>query len=103
MLPKILKKDIRMQALYELTVEEFNSLRTVIKRLDIMDVYNVDASFLPWLAWWFRVDAWDDEWSEERQRESIANALILRKYKGTVWAVEHALELSLFDAVVVPW
>ncbi|AYO07254.1 phage tail protein I [Vibrio parahaemolyticus] len=103
MLPKILKNDIRMQALYELTVEEFNSLRTVIKRLDIMDVYNVDASFLPWLAWWFRVDAWDDEWSEERQRESIANALILRKYKGTVWAVEHALELSLFDAVVVPW
>ncbi|HFI9396043.1 TPA: phage tail protein I [Vibrio parahaemolyticus] len=103
MLPKILKKDIRMQALYELTIEEFNSLRTVIKRLDIMDVYNVDASFLPWLAWWFRVDAWDDEWSEERQRESIANALILRKYKGTVWAVEHALELSLFDAVVVPW
>ncbi|MBY7706047.1 phage tail protein I [Vibrio alginolyticus] len=103
MLPKILKNDIRMEALYELTVEEFNSLRTVIKRLDIMDVYNVDASFLPWLAWWFRVDAWDDEWSEERQRESIANALILRKYKGTIWAVEHALELSLFEATVVPW
>ncbi len=103
MLPKILKKDIRMQALYELTVEEFNSLRIVIKRLDIMDVYNVDASFLPWLAWWFRVDAWNDEWSEERQRESIANALILRKYKGTIWAVEHALELSLFEATVVPW
>ncbi|EKQ5899469.1 phage tail protein I [Vibrio parahaemolyticus] len=103
MLPKILKKDIRMQALYELTVEEFNSLRTVIKRLDIMDIYSVDASFLPWLAWWFRVDAWNDEWSEERQRESIANALILRKYKGTIWAVEHALELSLFEATVVPW
>ncbi|EOG1476790.1 phage tail protein I [Vibrio parahaemolyticus] len=103
MLPKILKNDIRMEALYELTVEEFNSLRTVIKRLDIMDVYNVDASFLPWLAWWFRVDAWNDGWSEERQRESIANALILRKYKGTIWAVEHALELSLFEATVVPW
>ncbi|MBD6947966.1 phage tail protein I [Vibrio parahaemolyticus] len=103
MLPKILRNDIRMRALAELTVEEFNSLRVVIKRLNIMNVYEVDASFLPWLAWWFRVDAWDDEWSEERQRESIANALILRKYKGTVWAVEHALELSLFDAVVVPW
>ncbi|HGF5255364.1 TPA: phage tail protein I [Vibrio parahaemolyticus] len=103
MLPKILKKDVRMQALYELTVEEFNSLRIVIKRLDIMDVYNVDASFLPWLAWWFRVDAWDDEWSEEQKRESIANALVLRKYKGTIWAVERALELSAFDATVTPW
>ncbi|HGF5064030.1 TPA: phage tail protein I [Vibrio parahaemolyticus] len=103
MLPKILKKDIRMRALYELTIEEFNSLRTVIKQLDIMDVYNVDASFLPWLAWWFRVDAWDDEWSEEQKRESIANALVLRKYKGTIWAVERALELSAFDATVTPW
>ncbi|MEF1189674.1 phage tail protein I, partial [Vibrio parahaemolyticus] len=80
-----------------------NSLRVVIKRLNIMNVYEVDTSFLPWLAWWFRVDAWDDEWSGERKRESIANALILRKYKGTIWAVEHALELSLFDATVVPW
>ncbi|HHE1196773.1 TPA: phage tail protein I [Vibrio parahaemolyticus] len=103
MLPKILKKDIRMQALYELTVEEFNSLRIVIKRLDIMDVYNVDASFLPWLAWWFRVDAWDDEWDDVQKRESIANALILRKYKGTIWAVERALELSNFDATLIPW
>ncbi|EJS4014552.1 phage tail protein I [Vibrio parahaemolyticus] len=103
MLPKILRNDIRMRALAELTIEEFNSLRAVIKRLDIMNVYEVDASFLPWLAWWFRVDAWDDEWSEERQRESIANALILKKYKGTIWAVERALELSMFDATVVPW
>ncbi|EHJ9983626.1 phage tail protein I [Vibrio parahaemolyticus] len=103
MLPKILRNDIRMRALAELTVEEFNSLRVVIKRLNIMNVYEVDASFLPWLAWWFRVDAWDDEWSEERQRESIANALILKKYKGTIWAVERALELSMFDATVVPW
>ncbi|WP_369385316.1 phage tail protein, partial [Vibrio parahaemolyticus] len=28
---------------------------------------------------------------------------MLRKYKGTIWAVEHALELSLFEATVVPW
>ncbi|EHK2923386.1 phage tail protein I [Vibrio parahaemolyticus] len=103
MLPKILRNDIRMRALAELTVEEFNSLRVVIKRLNIMNVYEVDASFLPWLAWWFRVDAWNDEWSEERKRESIANALILKKYKGTIWAVERALELSMFDATVVPW
>ncbi|WP_425265032.1 phage tail protein [Vibrio parahaemolyticus] len=33
----------------------------------------------------FRVDAWDDEWSEETSKRMIANALILRKYKGTVW------------------
>ncbi|TNZ87695.1 phage tail protein I [Vibrio parahaemolyticus] len=103
MLPKILRNDIRMRALAELTVEEFNSLRMVIKRLNIMNVYEVDASFLPWLAWWFRVDAWDDEWSGERKRESIANALILKKYKGTIWAVERALELSTFDATVIPW
>lgn len=103
MLPKILRKDIRLRTLSTLTTEEFNSLRDVIVFVNIMDIENVHESFLPWLAWWFRVDAWDDEWSEERKRESIANALILKKYKGTIWAVERALELSMFDATVVPW
>ncbi|WP_320339622.1 phage tail protein I [Vibrio campbellii] len=103
MLPKILKNDIRMQALSELTSEEFNSLRSVIKRLNIMDIYNVDASFLPWLAWWFRVDLWDDEWSDDKKREAIANAFIIRKLKGTIWAVERALEISGFDAILTPW
>ncbi|ELZ7199828.1 phage tail protein I, partial [Vibrio parahaemolyticus] len=103
MLPKVLRQDIRIRTLSTLTTEEFNSLRGVIKYVNIMDIDNVHESFLPWLAWWFRVDAWDDNWSDERKRESISSALILRKYKGTIWAVEHALELSLFDATVVPW
>ncbi len=103
MLPKVLRQDIRIRTLSTLTTEEFNSLRSVIKYVNIMDIDNVHESFLPWLAWWFRVDAWDDNWSDERKRESISSALILRKYKGTIWAVEHALELSLFDATVVPW
>ncbi len=103
MLPKVLRQDIRLRTLSTLTTEEFNTLRSVIKYVNIMDIDNVHESFLPWLAWWFRVDAWDDNWSDERKRESISSALILRKYKGTIWAVEHALELSLFDATVVPW
>ncbi len=103
MLPKVLRQDIRLRTLSMLTTEEFNSLRGVIKYVNIMDIDNVHESFLPWLAWWFRVDAWDDEWSEEQKRESIANALVLRKYKGTIWAVERALELSAFDATVTPW
>ncbi len=103
MLPKVLRQDIRIRTLSTLTTEEFNSLRSVIKYVNIMDIDNVHESFLPWLAWWFRVDAWDDNWSDARKRESISSALILRKYKGTIWAVEHALELSLFDATVVPW
>ncbi|HHC7130662.1 TPA: phage tail protein I [Vibrio parahaemolyticus] len=103
MLPKVLRQDIRIRTLSTLTTEEFNSLRSVIKYVNIMDIDNVHESFLPWLAWWFRVDAWDDNWSDERKRESISSALILRKYKGTIWAVERALELSLFEATVVPW
>ena len=103
MLPNILKNDIRIQALSELTIEEFNSLRRVIKGLNIMDIYHVDASFLPWLAWWFRVDLWRDDWSEEKKREAIANAFIIRKLKGTIWAVERALAISDFSATLIPW
>ena len=103
MLPKILRNDPRMRALGELTVEEMDTLRPVIKGLNVMNVYSVDISYLPWLAWWFRVDTWNDDWPEARQRDVVANALILYKYKGTIWAVQRALELSMFDAEVVPW
>ncbi len=103
MLPKILFSDIRLATLSKLTTEEFDSLRSVIVNINIMDIDNVHASFLPWLAWWFRVDLWDDDWPEEQKREAVKNALELFRYKGTLWAVERALDIYGYNAEVLPW
>lgn len=103
MLPKILNSDIRLKTLSDLTTEEINGLRSEIQSLQVLDIDHVNESFLPWLAWWFRVDAWDDAWSIERKREVVKNGLILYKYKGTIWAVERALSLTGFDPKLTVW
>lgn len=103
MLPKILNSDIRLKTLSDLTTEEINGLRSEIQSLQVLDIDHVNESFLPWLAWWFRVDTWDDAWSIERKREVVKNGLILYKYKGTIWAVERALSLTGFDPKLTVW
>ncbi|PKF50929.1 phage tail protein I [Enterovibrio nigricans] len=103
MLPSILRKDIRYRALSELSQEEMNSLRESIRGLQVLDIASVHESYLPWLAWWFRVDIWDDTWSIEKKRQVVADGLVLFKYKGTVWAVKRALDLVGYNSHLEIW
>lgn len=103
MLPKIFLKDIRLMTLSDIAKDELESLRGAVRFLQIHDIDNVHPSFLPFLAYIYRVDAWDDNWPIEHQREVVKEALVLFTLKGTIWAVERALELSMFDATVTPW
>ncbi|MCX2788337.1 phage tail protein I [Vibrio sp. Sgm 5] len=103
MLPLILKTNLRQRAISELTKQEMQSLRKVILSLQILDIDHVHESFLPWLAWWFRAEQWDDSWSIEQKRAAVKEALVLFRYKGTAWAVERAIKLNGFDSTVIPW
>ncbi|EIA0803417.1 phage tail protein I [Vibrio vulnificus] len=103
MLPLILKTNLRQRAISELTKQEMQSLRKAILSLQILDIDHVHESFLPWLAWWFRAEQWDDSWSIDQKRASVKEALVLFRYKGTAWAVERAIKLNGFDSTVIPW
>lgn len=103
MLPKILRSDARIRALDDLTTEELNALREAIKSLDVMDIDHVHESFLPWLAWWFRAEQWDDSWSTEKKRIVVKESLALFRYRGTDWAVEQTLSLIGFKTNIIPW
>ncbi len=103
MLPAILRKDIRLSTLSALTTREMTDLRAVIGGLQILDIDHVHPSYLPWLAWWFRVDIWDEAWTLTRKRQVVKNALLLYRYKGTVWAVERALTNVGYQVDVLPW
>lgn len=55
----------------------------------LRDLWNPDAcpvKFLPYLAWAFSVDSWDEDWSEEEKRSVIGEAFWLHQRKGTVAA-----------------
>ncbi|EGU31580.1 bacteriophage tail protein I [Vibrio ichthyoenteri ATCC 700023] len=103
MLPLILKTNLRQRAISDLTKEELQSLKKAIGQLQILDIDQVHDSFLPWLAWQWRAEFWDDSWPIEKRRAVVKEALLLFRYKGTPWAISRAMSLLNFDASVLEW
>lgn len=103
MIPPILKQDIKQNTISELTLSELQSLKDAILSLQVLDVDNVHPTFLPWLAWWFRAEDWDANLSVSHQRRIVKSALILYKYKGTQWAIIHAISLLDFKSSILEW
>lgn len=52
-----------------------------------------DEKFLPFLAYAFKVDFWDEELKESEKRDLIKHSILLHQRKGTLWAIEEVLEL----------
>lgn len=57
----------------------------------LLDPTRCDAKFLPILAQFYCVDMWSDAMSESDKRAYIKNAMLLKRRKGSVWAVKQAL------------
>ncbi|MBE8578727.1 phage tail protein I [Vibrio sp. OPT18] len=103
MLPLILKTNLRQRAISDLTMQELGQLKSAIQSLQILDIDSVHESFLPWLAWQWRAEFWDDSWPIEKRRAVVKEALLLFRYKGTAWAVERAITHIGFDSKVIQW
>lgn len=61
----------------------------------IAELINPDrcpAHLLPYLAWTFSVDKWDESWSEEVKRIAIKQSYFVHKHKGTIAAVKRVIE-----------
>ncbi|UAX41250.1 phage tail protein I [Pasteurella canis] len=61
----------------------------------IADLINPDrcpVHLLPYLAWAFSVDKWDENWSEEVKRIAIKQSFFIHKHKGTIGAVKRVVE-----------
>lgn len=61
----------------------------------IADLINPDkcpVHLLPYLAWAFSVDKWDENWSEEVKRIAIKQSFFIHKHKGTINAVRRVVE-----------
>lgn len=77
------------RALAEAGIPTCESSADIIR--DLWDPQRCPAELLPWLAWAFSVDAWDDAWDETRKRTVVAGSLAWHRKKGTPWAVRQAL------------
>jgi len=67
------------------------------------DPANCPIQALPWLAWAFGVEDWDQTWTEEQQRAAVAASLEVHRIKGTVGAVTRAVGALGLQCQVVEW
>lgn len=50
------------------------------------------VNLLPYLAWAFSVDHWDEGWTEETKRNVVSSAFFVHRHKGTIGAIRRVVE-----------
>ncbi|MFI8416496.1 phage tail protein I [Serratia sp. NPDC078593] len=64
-------------------------------RVPVRELWNPQtcpANLLPYLAWAFSVDRWDEAWAEETKRSVVASAHFVHRHKGTISALRRVVE-----------
>lgn len=65
----------------------------------LWDAQRVPLQMLPWLAWAVGVDDWSRHWPVQTQRAAVADAIQIRRRRGTPWAIRRALEVLGYSDV----
>lgn len=61
------------------------------------------AHLLPWLAWAWSVDRWDNDWPEAIKRSVIASAHYVHSHKGTIGALRRVVEPFGYLIEIIEW
>ena len=61
------------------------------------------AHLLPWLAWEFAVDSWEEAWTEEEKRQVIRDAAYVHQHRGTAGSVRRSLSAVSLPTTVIEW
>ncbi|WP_312730826.1 phage tail protein I [Atlantibacter hermannii] len=72
----------------------------------LRELWNPDTcpeNLLPWLAWSFSVDRWDEAWPVAVKRQVVRDAYFIHRQKGTIAAVRRVVEPFGFLIRVIEW
>ena len=69
----------------------------------LWDPQTCPYELLPYLAWQYSVDRWDEKWSEQIKRKVIAEAFEIHKLKGTKEAIRRAVEPFGYLIKIIEW
>ena len=83
----------------------------MVKHLDAITqphraLWNPDTcplELLPYLAWAFSVDRWDENWTEPAKRSAVLAAWFVHKHKGTIGALRRVVEPLGYLIRVTEW
>lgn len=90
------------RALADMDWDRISALDVDVIR-SITDPATCPLPLLPWLAWAFSVDVWDDTWDEATRRAVIAASPAVQRVKGTRFAIRTALEAVDVTSTIMEW
>ncbi|HHT7418265.1 TPA: phage tail protein I [Raoultella ornithinolytica] len=70
---------------------------------DLWNPWRCPVKFLPYLAWAFSVDRWEENWSENEKRQAVSDAFWIHQRKGTVAAVRRVIETLGYSMTLQEW
>ncbi len=70
---------------------------------DLWNPWKCPVKFLPYLAWAFSVDRWEETWSERDKRQAVSDAFWIHQRKGTVAAVRRVIENLGYSMTLQEW
>lgn len=72
----------------------------------LRDLWNPDrcpVKFLPYLAWAFSVDRWDEKWTPAEKRKTVKDAFYIHRRKGTIAAIRRVIEVMGYSMSITEW
>ncbi|HEJ8168697.1 phage tail protein I [Serratia marcescens] len=72
----------------------------------LRDLWNPDrcpVKFLPYLAWAFSVDRWDEKWTPAEKRKAVKDAFYIHRRKGTIAAIRRVIEAMGYSMSIAEW
>ncbi|MCA6969243.1 phage tail protein I [Pectobacterium carotovorum] len=77
--------------------------RTPIPLRQLCNPDSCPPHLLPYLAWAFSVDRWDEKWPEVIKRQAIKDAYFIHRHKGTVGALRRVVEPFGYLIRIIEW
>ena len=102
--PKALREDLSLMALGSVSAEALAARSAEIGQILIYPAIDtLDEGLLDILAYDFKVDWWDPEYSLEEKRRTMKESWYVHKRLGTAGAVKRAIRAIYPDTAVEPW
>ena len=70
---------------------------------DLWNPWKCPVDLLPYLAWAFSVDRWEENWTETAKRQAVSDAFWIHQRKGTVAAVKRVIEGLGYSMTLEEW
>lgn len=79
------------------------AVQNPINFANLINPHKCPEKFLPYLAWAFSVDYWEEHWHENQKRQAIIEAYQVHRRKGTIGAVRRIVESLGYAFEIREW